>query len=614
MTNRRRSCERSILVAVFTGLAVLLTAPAAGAFGDFQLAGSLSVARGSHTATLLPNGRVLVAAGFSREGEESRSELYAPLTATFTDSGLLAGGGEGQSATLLANGKVLVVGGYTKSGELATAELYDPVSGQFTLTGSLAVGRYGQTATLLRSGKVLIVGGSGYGGPRSDAELYDPQSGTFSTTGSPVNARYEQTATLLPNGKVLIAGGQTGSGATSSAELYDPANETFTATGAMSEARVRHSATLLPSGKVLIAGGFGGGTTLSSSELYDPVAGTFSPSGSMGQSRRAQTSTLLPSGKVLIAGGTDGSVSLTSVEVYDPISGTFSYTGSMAGARHDHTATLLPDGKVLMIGGFDSSSVVASAEIYDPSPIRGGFPGYEGGNGLDFGEMEGGSSTRTVKVFFGNITPLFGSDGALGRVGGDLGALGLDVTTVYSDPGGPFYVSENRCEGVSLAPGSSCTFRVQFAPFSWLRGEYTRELKVHDSTGWHALTLTGIALAPPKFELYKPLVDLTAGHAFFKWYMSDPAKITISITQPFKTTVTVKKGSRKVKKTVIVKKPVVIKTIASQEPGPVGHGDSKIDWDTKIGGKPAAKGTWTVTIKAQSIRGTATVTTPLTLT
>ncbi len=71
----------------------------------------------------------------------------------------------GHTATLLPNGKVLVVGGEhlltsaAPFGLTDTAELYDPVTGNFTLTGSLNTARTGHTATLLPSGKVLIVGG-----------------------------------------------------------------------------------------------------------------------------------------------------------------------------------------------------------------------------------------------------------------------------------------------------------------------------------------------------------------------------------------------------------------------------------------------------------------------
>jgi len=126
------------------------------------------------------------------------------------------------TATLLPNDKVLVVGGL---GGLATAELYDPSTGQFSATGSMvsAVTRYSYTATLLDNvssqeyGKVLVVGGTSNGATGvTSAELYDPATGLFSATGSMAAARVLHAATLLGNGKLLVTGGTI----STTAELY----------------------------------------------------------------------------------------------------------------------------------------------------------------------------------------------------------------------------------------------------------------------------------------------------------------------------------------------------------------------------------------------------------
>ena len=138
------------------------------------------------------------------------------------------------TATMLPNGKVLVVGGQNDQGRLATTELYDPASGLWTTTGPLNNARYKHTATLLPNGKVLVAGGTGSSGVLSSAELYDPATGTWTVTGSMTAARQWHTATLLPNGKVLVAGGTGSGGALSSAELYDPTTGTWTATGVLS--------------------------------------------------------------------------------------------------------------------------------------------------------------------------------------------------------------------------------------------------------------------------------------------------------------------------------------------------------------------------------------------
>ena len=123
------------------------------------------------------------------------------VTGSFQSTGSMITARALHTATLLMNGKVLVAGGVADtfdSAVLASAELYDPVTGTWTNTGSMAVGRASHTAVLLSSGKVLVCGGFNSGfGPLASAELYDPASGTWSTTGSLVEARYYQPATLL---------------------------------------------------------------------------------------------------------------------------------------------------------------------------------------------------------------------------------------------------------------------------------------------------------------------------------------------------------------------------------------------------------------------------------
>ncbi len=337
----------------------------------FTPTGSMGAARGNHTATLLPNGKVLVAGG---TGGGASAELYDPGTGTFTPTGSMSTGRQDHTATLLPNGLLLIVGGYTPSTSnyLASAELYDPGTGTFAPTGSMGAARYGHTATLLADGKVLIAGSHNTGaGYLASAELYDPGAGTFTPTGSMGAARALHTATLLPNGKVLVAGGFDGAAILASAELYDPDAGTFAPTGSMGAARMYHTATLLPNGGVLIAGGYSiGGTALASAELYEADWGGFIPALSFAVGRGGHTATLLPNGWMLITGGADMSAVLSdpSAELYEPGTGTFSPTGSPGTARLYHTATLLPNGLMLLAGGQDSgNAALASAELYDPT-------------------------------------------------------------------------------------------------------------------------------------------------------------------------------------------------------------------------------------------------------
>ena len=113
----------------------------------FMQSGSMTVARAAHTATLLLDGRVLIA-----DGGMASAELYDPTSQTFTATGSMTIAQSTRSATLLANstlpnyGKVLMAGG----GDLS-AELFDPTAGTFTATGSMVAQHLGQTATLLQN-------------------------------------------------------------------------------------------------------------------------------------------------------------------------------------------------------------------------------------------------------------------------------------------------------------------------------------------------------------------------------------------------------------------------------------------------------------------------------
>jgi len=390
--------------------------------------GSLNTARAGHTATLLTSGKVLVVGGNSGRFNSNTldsAELYDPVNGTWSVTGSLKQSRSYHTATLLPNGLVLVAGGKVVSGQsfvlTRTAELYDPAAGEWRSTGDLNTGRNLHTATLLQNGNVLVAGGAGGNAESLDsAELYDPATGMWSRTGNLVAARYWHTATLLQNGKVLVAGGEkfdVGSNLgqlLKSAELYDPVSGTWNRTADLNVFHIEHTATQLQNGKVLVASGddaYDYDTTSNGiAEIYDPGTATWSYTGNLGAIRDGHTATLLPSGKVLVTGGVYYST-MKGAELYDPVSGTWIPAANIIPRFYGHTATLLSDGKVLVAGGAsedDNPTALASAELYEaaappPGTIDSGFTGAwydpaQSGHGL-FVEVLPGN-----RVFVGWMT------------------------------------------------------------------------------------------------------------------------------------------------------------------------------------------------------------------
>jgi hypothetical protein len=344
----------------------------------WSFTGSMLQQRIYATATLLPNGQVLIVGGYHRG---TGGIAQAETTGTFSATGSLSTGRYSATATLLNNGKVLIAGGRNTSGTLASAELYDPASGTFSGTGSISCA-CGREPSLLPNGMVLFSGGfdATTGTALSSAELYNPATGTFSPTGNLKVARAGPSSTLLPNGKVLIAGGAPYTGTPpyslvvhyrASAELYDPATGNFSLTGSLNTARSGQSVTVLGNGNVLLAAGQNEGANggyLASAELYNPATGKFTFTGSLNTPRILHTAHLLGTGKVLIVAGNHFG-SIASAELYDPASGTFSNATSLNTPRQGHACALLQNGQVLAAGGYESQlgshlGYLSSAELF----------------------------------------------------------------------------------------------------------------------------------------------------------------------------------------------------------------------------------------------------------
>lgn len=450
--------KRLVPILLFFGLlASVFAVPAfvtraSGPTGTWSVTGDLNTPRIAHTATLLPNGTVLIAGGQNQANSPASAELYDPTSGTFTYTGAPIGNLEYPTATLLPTGKVLLAGGFLLGSgtTVNSAELYDPATETWTPTGSMNDARSAATATLLPSGKVLVAGGGRGGGIYfSSAELYDPAAGTWTYTGSMITPRAFHTATLLPNGKVLVTGGDNAvSNQIASAELYDPTTGIWSSAGNMSVPRVYHTATLLNTGKVLVAGGQSAGSSPETAvaELYDPTTNSWSLTGSMNLARDFHTATLLNNGEVLVVGGEAPSGTATGptplAELYDPVAGSWSRTSDSM-ARANQTATLLPSGTVLIAGGGPGNLTCCNptAQLFSLSipstPVVGALPNatlQEGSAYTASGSFtDASASSWTATVDYGDGSgvqslPLSGTSFALGHVYVEEGTYTVTVT------------------------------------------------------------------------------------------------------------------------------------------------------------------------------------------
>jgi hypothetical protein len=242
----------------------------------FHAGPDMTAPRRHHVATLLKDGRTFITGGIQLRGSgfgaSPNTEIYDPLTNTFSESSRMAEGRWLHTATLLKDGRVLIVGGRNNNCtercpiySLNSTEIFDPATGSIAPTGSLNISRYNHSATLLDDGRVLILGGETTENLGTDndqvgpTEIYDPTTGQFSKWTNLVLPRSSHAVTLLNNGKLWLTGGYRISGmVTQRTELFDPSTGISVEGPALREQHIRHSAIRLTGGEVLIFGGSNG--------------------------------------------------------------------------------------------------------------------------------------------------------------------------------------------------------------------------------------------------------------------------------------------------------------------------------------------------------------------
>jgi N-acetylneuraminic acid mutarotase len=382
-----KAALRRVLVAgLLSGLAATGPLPAqakATDLGAWAPAPNLLEGHVAHTATLLKDGRVLIAGGTDGHGVATAGcELFDPKANRWIRAGNMISARAAHSATLLADGNVLVIGGQTGLSifpiqVLASAEIYHPATNSWTVVAAMHAPRRMYSSIRLRDGRVLVVGGTNVapGSPMPDAqqeqaELYDPLRDRWTLAGAGLFPLYGEAATLMPDGMVLVTGGSADTGfATTRAELFDPTTNRWQPTTwpMLATPRDGHTATLLPDGKVLLVGGYttqeqqvSGGVIypvselLTTSEIFDLRGNTLVRVGYSRITRFEHTATLLRNGTVLVVGS--AYASNADSQIFDPKNTEQWASTGLAMDRYLHTATMLADGRVLIAGGYGVGS------------------------------------------------------------------------------------------------------------------------------------------------------------------------------------------------------------------------------------------------------------------
>ena len=317
--------------------------------------------RQEYTVTRLADGRILIAGGSGNnvsyqhwdDRGMSEAQLFDPASGTYTSTGPMAQARQCHTATLLGDGRVLVAGGWLYDPKtpktIDAAEIYDPGSGTFTATGRMTIPRCRAAAVALDDGRVLIVGGQ-TSGPAlpNNAELYDPAAGTFDDAGRfPVAYANRPVAVKLADGTVLVVGdtrSPSGPDLNLVAQIFDPVSGSWRTSGSLggtkNQGYTDATATLLPDGRAFI-------TSSDGAFVFDPARGQLS---ALPAPKVAATSALvLRDGRVVTVGSCSPMTTQNfCARIFDPPTGTFKALATPPGPAI--AAFQQDDGSILFIG------------------------------------------------------------------------------------------------------------------------------------------------------------------------------------------------------------------------------------------------------------------------
>ncbi|WP_373497512.1 IPT/TIG domain-containing protein [Aquiflexum sp.] len=354
--------------------------------------GGLNEKRHGHTATLLTDGRVLVAGGRNTNDFLNSVEIFNPETNTWAHSGYLHLERAQHSACLLADGKILFIGGFSPIGVLNQCEIYDPETGISNLIEPMNSPRALHSSVQLDEQRIMVISGTdgvnnlNLGRPLflSSSEILNLNNNSWAsvksiegtlmpTTTLYSHARYNSSI-KLPDGKIFFAGYLGGFGGIESyCRIYDPSIDTWIPASKFTYVGVSTlDLTLLPNGEVLMVKDLQFGQF----DLYKPQEDIWVKLGNNVLFIPQQTSTTkLDNGHILFAGGNSGGLFNINdawprhySSIFDPNTGDQNIEIGNIIDRCWHTATKLNNGTVLITGGLGNSRIsIASSEIFVPA-------------------------------------------------------------------------------------------------------------------------------------------------------------------------------------------------------------------------------------------------------
>jgi hypothetical protein len=353
---------------------------------------ALGLARVGHTVTALQGGTVLISGGVvvAPDGMATATpttEVFSPVTGGFVTGPQMQWSRTGHTATLLADGRVLVAGGAQTmdTGEMDAlffAQLFAADGASIERTLQMKTSRMDHTATLLGDGRVLLIGGRVGSTSLTSTEIYDPANGSGLLGPTLKVARAFHAAVRIGERSVLVIGGRGGGQVLDSIELVQVDQALSEEVATLTFARSHAVAAAVDAASVVVAGGLGNvpvapalGLGLGSVELIKVTAGAVSavlPCGQTLLQPRGGAAMARLGERLLLAGGVDADgVLLSDAEILavdDPDACLLSLSaseGQMAQARAFGVATELPGSPdVLVVGGQSSGGASAVGELY----------------------------------------------------------------------------------------------------------------------------------------------------------------------------------------------------------------------------------------------------------